>query len=548
MSPQSVAIWPASGQSPAPPNENNPVTSVLDRALSSIVAGGLESNFRELRRGIEKESLRVDFEGKLAQTPHPRALGSALTHSSITTDYSEALLEFVTPIHTDIDSLLHELTDIHQFTYQNLGDEKLWVNSMPCVVLGEQAIPIARYGSSNVAKMKEAYRRGLGHRYGRLMQTIAGIHYNFSLPESFWPGYLGMDDEPGLQAGRSAAYFALTRNFLRHSWLVCYLFGASPAVCKTFLRGREHPLAEFKEHSFFSPHATSLRLSGLGYSNDVQSTLEVCYNSLDEYVATLRRAIQTTWPPYEEIPLTKNGVYQQLNSNVLQIENEFYAVIRPKQVAHSGESPSNALRDRGVEYVEVRSLDLDPFVPIGICPQTVRFFDLFLLFCLFSGDDAISENERDIAAENRQRVVMEGRNPDLTLQIDGKEVGFTKAASELLDRMADVAGMLDAACGEQRYQEALSVQRDRLRDPSLTPSARILDAMEKDFDSFFSFAMHQAEEHERYFKDWEIQPDTLHHYREEAAASLARQEAVEAADTQSFDDFLGDYFQRQNGS
>lgn len=489
----------------------------------------------------------MDAEGMLAQTPHPRALGSALTHESITTDYSEALLEFVTPIHTDIDSLLRELTDIHQFTYQNLGDEKLWVNSMPCVVLGEQAIPIARYGSSNVAKMKEAYRRGLGHRYGRLMQTIAGIHYNFSLPEAFWPAYLDLDDEAESQAGRSAGYFALTRNFLRHSWLVCYLFGASPAVCKTFLRGRQHPLEEFKEHSFYLPHATSLRLSGLGYSNDVQSTLEVCYNSLDEYVTTLRRAIQTPWPPYEEIPLVREGKYQQLNANILQIENEFYAVIRPKQVAHSGESPSSALRDRGVEYVEVRSLDLDPFVPIGICPTTVRFFDLFLLFCLFSGDDPISEGERDLAAENRQRVVMQGRKPDLTLQLGGREVGFLDAATALLDRMENVAGLLDQACGGDAYRTALAAQRDRLKDPSLTPSARIIEAMARDFDSFFSFAMHQAEEHERYFKDWEIRPETLRHYREEAAASLDRQAAIEASDTQPFDEFLADYFRRQNG-
>ena len=520
---------------------------MLDQALTAIAAGGLDLHFRRLRRGIEKESLRVNPDGTLAQTSHPRTLGSALTHQSITTDYSEALLEFVTPIHTEIDSLLRELTDVHHYTYQNLGDEKLWVNSMPCVVLGEKAIPIARYGSSNIARMKEAYRRGLGHRYGRHMQTIAGIHYNFSLPEAFWEDYLSTDDPDLLIRERSASYFALTRNFLRHSWLVCYLFGASPAVCKTFLRGREHDLVEFKDHSFYAPHATSLRLSGLGYSNDVQSTLEICYNSLNEYVATLRRAIQTSWAPYEEIPLVQDGVYQQLNPNILQIENEFYAVVRPKQVAHTGESPSSALRDRGVQYVEVRSLDLDPFSPIGICPDTARFFDLFLLYCLFSGDEPLSERERLEAAENRHRVVMEGRNPELALQIGQREVYFGRAAAALLERMTDLAAMLDGVLGGDHYRDALSTQRERIGDPSLTPSARIMATMEQGFDSFFSFAMHQAEEHERFFKDWEIHADTLHHYRREATASLERQAAIEAADTMSFDDFLADYFQRQNG-
>ncbi|MDE0714866.1 MAG: glutamate--cysteine ligase [Gammaproteobacteria bacterium] len=521
--------------------------STLDQALSAITAGGLDIHFRQLRRGIEKESLRVNPDGTLAQTPHPRALGSALTHHSITTDYSEALLEFVTPIHTDIDGLLRELTDIHHYTYQNLGDEKLWVNSMPCVVLGEQAIPIARYGSSNIARMKEAYRRGLGHRYGRLMQTIAGIHYNFSLSDAFWEEYLSTDDPDRLVRERSAGYFALTRNFLRHSWLVCYLFGASPAVCKTFLKGREHDLAEFKEHSFYAPHATSLRLSGLGYSDDVQATLEICYNSLDEYVATLRRAIQTPWPPYEEIPPIRDGVHQQLNPNILQIENEFYAVVRPKQVAHSGESPSSALRDRGVQYVEVRSLDLDPFVPIGICSETVRFFDLFLLYCLFSGDDPLTERERQEATENRHRVVMGGRDPGLILQFGEREVTFSGAALALLEDMADLASILDGTCGGEHYREALAAQRERIGDPSLTPSARIMDSMEQGFESFFTFAMHQAEEHERYFKDWEIHANTLSHYRREAAASLERQEAIEAADSASFDKFLAEYFQRQNG-
>ncbi len=521
---------------------------MLDQALSRIVAGGLESHFCHLRRGIEKESLRVNPDGTLAQTPHPRALGSALTHHSITTDFSEALLEFVTTIHTDIDSLLRELTDIHHYTYQNLENEKLWVNSMPCIVLGERAIPIARYGHSNAAKMKEAYRRGLGHRYGRLMQAIAGIHYNFSLPELFWNEFVGTDQPERLVMARSASYFVLTRNFLRHAWLVCYLFGASPAVCRTFLEGRQHHLQVLKEHSFYAPHATSLRLSGLGYSNDVQSTLEICYNSLDEYVATLRQAMQTPWLPYESIPLISDGVHQQLNPNILQIENEFYAVIRPKQIAHSGESPSNALRDRGVEYVEVRSLDLNPFVPIGICAQTIRFFDLFLLYCLFSDNSPISEQERQQAAENRHRVVMEGRNPDLTLHFDHEEVAFPEAAMNLLDQMADLATLLDGICGDHHYHHALSAQRARIENPAQTTSAMIVDCIQNEFDSFFSFAMHQAEKHERYFKEWKIHPDILKRYRQEATESLKRQAINESSDTLSFDEFLAGYFCRQNGN
>ena len=394
--------------------------------------------------------------------------------------------------------------------------------------------------------MKEAYRRGLGHRYGRLMQTIAGIHFNFSLPDAFWQGYLDVADDAGLTASRSAAYFGLTRNFLRHSWLVCYLFGASPAVCKSFLRGRQHNLQAFRDNSFHAPHATSLRPQrtrlqqrcAVHPGDLLQQPGGICRHAAQRHPDPLARV--------REDPLVQDGKYQQLNPNILQIENEFYAVIRPKQVAHSGESPSSALRDRGVQYVEVRSLDLDPFVPIGICPQTVRFFDLFLLYCLFSGDAPISETERAKAADNRQRVVLEGRRPGLELEIGGRAVAFSSAALDLLDGMSDLADLLDEVCGGGEYRATLTAQRERVRDPSLTPSARILAAMEKDFDSFFSFAMHQATEHERFFKDWVIDEATERHYREEAKASLQRQAEIEASDTMSFDAFLANYFERQN--
>ncbi len=528
------------------PSLRNVVNINLDQTLNAIVNGGLESCFRTLQRGIEKESLRVNPDGTLSQKPHPHTLGSALTHPSITTDYSEALLEFVTPIHTSIDGLLRELTDIHRYTYQNIVDEMLWVNSMPCIVLGEQAIPIAQYGSSNIAQMKETYRRGLGHRYGRLMQTIAGIHYNFSLPDEFWTRYLKTDEPTHLVRERSTRYFALTRNFLRNAWLICYLFGASPAVCQTFLQGRPHQLAKLKEHSFYAPHATSLRLSNLGYSNDAQSTLAINYNSLGQYVTTLRKAIQTPWAPYQAIPVTVDGVYQQLNPNLLQIENEFYSVIRPKQVARSGESPSGALRDRGVQYVEIRSLDLDPFTPIGISPETIRFLDLFLLYCLFRSDQPIHEAELQQATENRLRVVMEGRKPDLHLQFEDGEVPFQKAAITVLDQMMNLSALLDGVCGGTAYQHTLSVQRARVEDPTLTPSARTVDTIEKEYDSFFSFAMHQAKAHQRYFKDWQITADTMQHYQQQATWSLEQQAAIEASDTLSFEEFLTDYFRRQN--
>ena len=518
----------------------------LNQAISKVVQLGLDQHFSSLQRGLEKESLRVSPDGKLAQTPHPAALGSALTHGSITTDYSEALLEFVTPIHTSAATLLQELTDIHHYTYQNMGDEKLWVNSMPCVVESEEKIPIARYGKSNVAKMKEAYRRGLGHRYGRLMQTIAGIHFNFSMPEEFWKGYLDTNTEAEYVAEKSAQYFALTRNFLRHSWLPCYLFGASPAVCKSFLQGRKHNLDEHDSHSYYSHHATSLRLSGLGYSNDAQSSINVSYNSLDEYTHTLRNAIQTPHLPYQDIPKTINGNYQQLNPNMLQIENEFYAVIRPKVVAKSGESPSSALIERGVEYVEVRSLDLNPFVPIGIDETCIHFFDMFLIYCLFANDDVLSDSERQEASENRQRIVMNGREPGIKLTINQQEVAFTDAAENLLNQLDPIADLLDRVNGGSQYAESLAAQKHKISHPESTPSAQILAKIDEGFDSFYGFAMAMAKQHENYFKQQSMTDEVKQSYCQRAQDSIAEQHQIEEEDEMSFEVFLQDYTERQN--
>ena len=516
----------------------------IEKQLADLINRDQAHYLAQLQRGLEKESLRVDPSGLLAQTPHPEKLGSALTHPSITTDYSEALLEFVTPVHRDVDQLLAQLYDIHHYTYRHLGDEKLWVNSMPCIVEGEQAIPIARYGKSNIAKMKEAYRRGLGHRYGRLMQTIAGIHFNFSLPDDFWRARHG--DGPDSTHLQSASYFGLIRNFHRLSWIGCYLFGASPAVCKSFLAGRDHMLEDYDQYSFFAPNATSLRLSGLGYSNNAQADIQICYNSVQDFAQSLRSAIQTPNPKYQSYGLKVDGQYQQLNANLLQIENEFYSVIRPKRVTHSGESPTHALNQRGVQYVEVRSLDLNPFEPTGIDKTCIHFFDLLLIYCLLDNSDQLSEEEWAIAADNRNKVVLDGRSPSLILNIKGKETPFATAALEVLDQLAPIAQLLDQLSGKGEYQHALDAQVAKVQDAALTPSAKIIAQMSEDNASFFQFAMKMAAQHETAFKQRPMDEQKLELFRHQAKESHEKQLEIEQSDDVDFDTFLADYFKRQN--
>lgn len=502
----------------------------------------------DLVRGIEKESLRVTPQGTLAQTAHPAKLGSALTHPQITTDYSEALLEFITPPSSSADQVLDTLDNLHRFTYRQIGDELLWANSMPCQLSGYSDIPVGQYGSSNIGRMKTIYRIGLGHRYGRLMQTIAGIHYNFSAPYALWE-LLRKHEQPDqcLQTFKTDNYFALIRNFRRHFWLLLYLFGASPGVCRSFVRDRPHRLEPFggDEHSLHSPWATSLRMGDLGYQSRAQEQLVVCYNDLRSYVSTLRQALVQPYPDYETVGLKDgNGDYRQLSTHLLQIENEFYSTIRPKRTTHSGEIPLWALWERGVEYIEVRCLDLNPHLPLGIDRLQMDFLDIFLLTCLLSSSPATDDREYRNILENQRRMVYQGRNPTLSLRDGQHERSMRDWAAALFADMENVAELMGRHHQSDRYRQTLATLQQRLDDPSLTPSARILNEMAESGQSYFRVAMNHAIQHRQYFLDSPLDAAIEAQFREQAALSLQQQQQLEASDSQPFEQFLADYYRQ----
>ena len=502
----------------------------------------------QIRRGVEKESLRVTAgQATLAQTPHPGGLGSALTHPAITTDYSEALLEFITPASHSIDATEQALADLHRFTARHLEDELLWNASMPCIVNGDAGIPIAEFGSSNVGQMKRIYRNGLSVRYGRKMQAIAGIHYNFSLPESFWiaAGSLAGNDQSA-QAFQTQGYLALIRNFFSRVWFLMYLLGASPAVCASFLQGnKNHPLQPMgnDHHSYYLPFATTLRMGDLGYTSNAQAGMDVCYNDLDEYISALRSAILTPHAPYSQFDVMDNGERTQLNASLLQIENEYYSPMRPKRVAQRGEAPVVALARNGIEYVEVRCVDINPFMPFGIDADTMRLIDLFLLACLIDDSpqcDAVGQRQNTI---NLQRMVNRGRENGLTLlSRQGVETPLPDLAEPILESMAAVAQWYDSQYAGNDYQRVVDHARQQIRDPELTLSARILREMESAQQSFWQLAL-------RYSREWHTQhlsdamPDaTWQLMTREAEASLQRQQELEAQDSQPFDTYLSQFY------
>jgi glutamate--cysteine ligase len=487
-----------------------------------------------LRRGIEKESLRVQPDGPLAATPHPAALGSALTHPHITTDFSEAQLELISGVHTDAEACLTELQHIHQFVYRHIGDELLWCASMPCSLPQERAIPIARYGSSNVARAKTVYRTGLSYRYGRRMQTISGLHYNFSLPEQAWP-------LPGL-GGPNEGYFALIRNFRRHAWLLLYLFGASPAVCASFVQDRAHGLRELAPGTLYLPHATSLRMGRLGYLSEAQDSLAVSYNDLESYTASLYDALTRPYPPYEAIGIRDGADYRQLATSLLQIENEFYSTIRPKRVIRPGERPLHALRERGVQYVEVRAMDLDVFADIGITAATARFLDVFLLHCLLTDSPPDTPREIEAVGRNKQLLAARGREPGLRLDRNGQPVELREWAGQVLAECRPIAAALDAAWGGDAHAAALAAAVGAAADPTLLPSARILIEMQERYDGSYSrFALACSLRHRATLQAAPFPASLAAEFARMAEESLEKQRKIEAGDKVPFEQYRQQY-------
>jgi glutamate--cysteine ligase len=491
-------------------------------------------------RGIEKEGLRVNSDSQISQQPHPKALGSALTHTHITTDYSESLLEFITPAKDDPKQVLAILEELHAFTAAEIGKEKIWPFSMPGVINNELDVPIAHYGSSNVGQLKHVYRHGLWHRYGRKMQCIAGLHYNFSVPESLWEFTAQLHSEPLTQDYISEGYFGLVRNFRRHAWLLLYLFGASPVLDKSFIENDEHGLTELDDQTLYSPYATSLRMSGLGYQNNAQEGLFVCFNGLPTYTNTLKQAMKQSVPEYEKIGVERDGVFNQLNTNLLQIENEYYSDVRPKRNSKNGEKPLTALNDHGVEYIEVRCLDLNPFSELGIDEEQIHFMDLFLAHCLLHPSPKLSYVECAEVEQNHRQVVIDGRNPDFKLMKHSQPVSLKAWGQELFDQFKPLADIMDKKAGAKNYSQALVAMEKRVLDPSLTPSAKILHEMQSKKQTFIEFALAQTNDISKKYEH-KITREQQTNWQEKAANSLKEQEKIEATDQIPFNEYLSEY-------
>ncbi len=503
---------------------------------------GLAPEQRVLYKGIEKEGLRVEGQ-RIAQDNHPRALGSTLTHPWITTDYSEALLEFITPVQSHATEVLQGLQAMHAFSLTKMGGQYIWPGSMPCIIKEEQHVRIAEYGTSHQGMLKHVYRHGLWHRYGRIMQAIAGLHYNFSVSDAIWQVLAQQEGAVDDAEFRTQGYFHLIRNFRRYQWLLLFLFSASNGYDQSFKVGRASSLPKINQRSHALAEATSLRMSDIGYSNNVQQDLFVCFNGLSTYISTLEKALQQPYGRYQEIGIQQDGQWRQLNDKLLQIENEYYSDIRPKRVGLDGEKPLQALAHRGVEYIEVRCLDLNPFLPLGVNAEQIRFMDLFLLWCLLKDSPKLSDNECQQLRVNQQHSLMSGLHPECKLQDEqGNNRSLRSWGLELLTEMQDLASWLEAR--EPGTESALAQQRAKIQGLEPTPGQQLAQHM-KDGQDYVDLMQSLGLEHKASILAEPSSASWLQRLEEASLSSLQQQQQLEQQSTGEFADFLQQWLQRE---
>lgn len=384
---------------------------MIDEFLESALKKLKDKRFFDdliINRGIEKEFFRVSHDGKISKKSHPESLGSALTNKFITTDFAEAQIELVTPVFQNIDELYNFLLSLHVYVSKNINKKEIiWPFSMPPAIENEADINLGYYHKSNIGLLKHVYRKGLRVRYGSIMQCVSGMHYNFSLDTSSLEKLTNDKSRSSLDE----AYLGLIRNFKRMFWFVLSEFGQTNIVDKSFVKNRSHRLDKLNDNDMYLKYATSLRMSDIGYVSDAQRNLNIKYNSLDGFLRKIKDAITVPYSEFQQKKLKDaDGEYHQISDGIIQIENEYYDSIRPKRSSFDSSRPYDLLKKNGIEYLEIRGIDIDPHELTGISKHHIALLDLILIYCLIIPSPKISKEEKLEIDKNDEATIYEGRN------------------------------------------------------------------------------------------------------------------------------------------
>tara|TARA_B100001142_G_scaffold19898_1_gene18514 strand:+ start:2880 stop:4418 length:1539 start_codon:yes stop_codon:yes gene_type:complete len=505
-----------------------------DNLINSSVLNEIKDNLFQGKIGVEKESLRFNSEG-ISKLPHFKIFGNALCNQYITTDFSDAQLELITPPLGKFMEVEGFLNNIHSYVVGNIPDEYLWPFSMPFRYQSDEEIPIAYYGQSNQAEFKHTYRRGLANRYGRIMQTISGVHINYSFSSEtigILNQSLGNKEENQLE---SIVYFRMLRNIHRYGWLIAYLFGSSPIVSKDFISDK-YEFSKLDQDYFYLPYATSLRMSDLGYQNTDQSSIGISLDNIDEYSNDLKEATKKKSKKFEKIKDHVDGEAQQLNKSYLQIEDEYYSPARPKNSDPSTLRLSSKLKSLGTNYLELRNFDLNPFSSIGINKDDLRFVELFLIFCSLYKSEAMSPSELKEARHNELLVSTEGRNPDLQLSKNGEPIGISDWAKKIINEMEKIINHSKAE------PVAMKNYSDQISDPTLTRSSKFLRKVLDNKGNYLELGLKIAKQNKSEFLKTTIEKNPLREILDDEVQIAKRKEKELSQETISFDEYLSNYY------
>lgn len=434
------------------------------KLLNLVIDKKLENYLMKCSFGLEKENVRVDKNGVLAFTPHPKVFGDRMTNPYIKTDFSESQVEVATPVCSTVEETYKALEKLHDKVSMELKDEYLWTQSTPPYLPKDKEIPIARMGN----KEEEEFRAVLAQKYGSKKQLISGIHYNFSFSEDFIKIlYKEMSKGEEYIEFKNNIYLKMGKNFMKYRWLPIYLTGASPVFHKSFIKKYTEESLKLDEESCYFPYMISLRNSDYGYKN--RKSFYVSFNSIKDYIKDIEKLV---------------------NQGELQDIYEFYSPLRLK--TKSKDNLAEDLIKSGIKYIEIRIFDLNPLYKVGISKESLYFIHFFMLYMLFKEDKGFTLKDHIIADKNAQLVSFYGRKQNLYLY-DGKnkKIEFKTKALSLLDDMKEMLKAVNL--GSEYFISIMESAKDMVFNPDRTFSGRIVKGVKE--KSFISFHLEKSKQY-----------------------------------------------------
>ncbi|OQY41659.1 MAG: bifunctional glutamate--cysteine ligase/glutathione synthetase [Fusobacteriia bacterium 4572_74] len=445
--------------------------------------------------GIEKENVRVDSSGHLAMTKHPDIFGDKLKNPYITTDFSESQVEIITPSLDTIEETYNFLESLHDIVSLELKDEYLWPQSTPPSLPNEENIPVSTFEETSEGNRAQKYRDYLSLKYGKQKQLLSGIHYNFSFKDEFLNLLYKESKSSDFKLFKDKIYLKISRNFFKYRWLLIYLFGANPSIHGTYSKKCVGLLDKVAPDSFSYPLGNSFRNGMCGYRN--KEVFDISYNSRKEYVEDIKKLI---------------------SQKKLISEKEYYSPIRLK--AKDNTNLLKSIEEDGIEYLEVRLLDLNPMIKTGISIDQLYFVHLFLLFCLFTDQDKLTKQETWEGNKNHDLVAHYGRKRDLELFNKGEFKFLKDLGLDIISKMDKVAEELKIS--NLNYTNTLREAIESFHNTNLLISSKIESGIRE--EGFINFNLNLAK---KYYKESQIDNFSLKGYKDlELSTQILLKDAI----------------------